>query len=214
MTDADRSLAQPRLGSSVPQAMFAGAPQDPLDRAMDRYAEGDDRAFAELFSGLSPRIRAFLRRLSGSPELADDLTQETFMKLHQARGSFARGRSVVPWVYAIARNCYMSHARSPRARLSRESVDLGKLEISSGRASCPEDATIAMQSAAAVERALRSMTPARREAFVLLRYEGLSVGEAAQILGVSEGALKLRAFHAYEAIRAALKELEGETPAS
>jgi RNA polymerase sigma-70 factor, ECF subfamily len=55
------------------------------------------------------------------------------------------------------------------------------------------------------------MTAARREAFVMLRYEGLSVAVAAQIAGVSQGALKIRAFHAYELIRAALKE-QAEPP--
>jgi RNA polymerase sigma-70 factor (ECF subfamily) len=55
------------------------------------------------------------------------------------------------------------------------------------------------------------MTPARREAFILLRYEGLSVAAAAQISGVTEGALKLRAFHAYETIRSALKAMEDTT---
>jgi DNA-directed RNA polymerase specialized sigma24 family protein len=59
-----------------------------------------------------------------------------------------------------------------------------------------------------VIKALASLTPARREAFVLLRYEGMSVAAAAQIVGISEGALKIRAFHAYEALRAALAKME------
>jgi RNA polymerase sigma-70 factor (ECF subfamily) len=59
-----------------------------------------------------------------------------------------------------------------------------------------------------VTRTLAAMTPARREAFVLLRYEGLSVAAAAQIVGISEGALKIRAFHAYEMLRAALAGME------
>lgn len=48
------------------------------------------------------------------------------------------------------------------------------------------------------------MTPARREAFILLRYEGLSVAEAAAVVGATESAVKLRAFHAYEQLRRAL----------
>ncbi|HTU59175.1 MAG TPA: sigma factor-like helix-turn-helix DNA-binding protein, partial [Polyangiales bacterium] len=54
----------------------------------------------------------------------------------------------------------------------------------------------------------------RREAFVLLRYEGLSVEAAAQVLGISEGAVKLRAFHAYELLRAALREPTSSAPQS
>jgi RNA polymerase sigma-70 factor (ECF subfamily) len=55
-----------------------------------------------------------------------------------------------------------------------------------------------------VERTLASLPPNQREAFVLIRYEGLSVADAAAIVGATEGAVKLRAFHAYEALRAAL----------
>lgn len=174
------------------------------DLAMQRYAEGDDSAFAEVFAALSPRLRTFLWRLSGSPELADDLTQETMLRMHHARGSFAEGRRVAPWAYAIARNCWISHARSAQTRLSGASGELNELELAAGPDSSGEEASIARQSARVVERALANMTEARREAFVLLRYEGMSVAAAAQIVGVSEGALKIRAFHAYEVIRAAL----------
>ncbi|HEX2736137.1 MAG TPA: RNA polymerase sigma factor [Polyangiaceae bacterium] len=181
-----------------------------LDRAMDRYADGDDSAFAALFSGLGPRLVAFLKRMGAAQEQAHDLAQETFMRMHQARGHFARGKSVVPWAYAIARNCYISHARSPKARMARNALDADEIEIAGGQEGNAESSNIARQMAETVQRALDAMTPARREAFVLLRYEGLSVEAAAQVLGTTEGAVKVRAFHAYEAIRIALKE--GETP--
>jgi RNA polymerase sigma-70 factor (ECF subfamily) len=176
---------------------------DNTDLAMSRYADGDARAFGEVFSALAPRLRAFLWRLSGSREVADDLVQETFLRMHHARGSFARGRRVAPWAYAIARNCYISQARSTQARIASAAADLG-LEVAAGPEASAEEATLAKQSAEVVQRTLVAMTEARREAFILLRYEGLSVAAAAQIVGVSESALKVRAFHAYELIRAAL----------
>jgi RNA polymerase sigma-70 factor (ECF subfamily) len=183
-----------------------------LDRAMDRYAEGDDKAFATVFAGLAGRITAFLRRMGASPEVAQDLMQETFLRMHQARGHFAVGKSVVPWAYAIARNCYISHARSPKTRIARTAVDADDIEIKAGLDTNAEATSMARQMAETVERTLLSMTPARREAFVLLRYEGLSVEAAAQVLGASEGAVKVRAFHAYEAIRAALQVTQTPLP--
>jgi RNA polymerase sigma-70 factor, ECF subfamily len=183
-----------------------------LDRAMDRYADGDDKAFAVVFSGLSPRINGFLRRLGSTAELAQDLTQETFLRMHQARGHFAQGKSVVPWAYAIARNCYISHARSPKSRIGRNALDADQVEIRAGLETNAEATGIARQMAETVERTLLAMTPARREAFVLLRYEGLSVEAAAQVLGTTEGAVKVRAFHAYELIRAALKVTQTPLP--
>jgi RNA polymerase sigma-70 factor (ECF subfamily) len=180
-----------------------------VDLAMHRYADGDDAAFAEVFTSLAPRLRLFLRRLGSSMDLAEDLMQETFLRMHHARGSFARGKQVAPWAYTIARNCFISHARSGKAKLARLSVDAEQLELSGGASNSVEAESMAHQSAVIVSRALAGMTAARREAFILLRYEGMSVAAAAQIVGVSEGALKIRAFHAYEILRRALASMEG-----
>jgi RNA polymerase sigma-70 factor (ECF subfamily) len=182
-----------------------------VDLAMHRYADGDDAAFGEVFGSLAPRLRMFLRRLGCTLDIAEDLTQETFLRMHHARGSFARGKQVAPWAYAIARNCFISHARSGKAKLARGSVDAEQVQLSAGAGSSVEQESIARQSAEVVSRALSAMTPARREAFVLLRYEGLSVAAAAQIVGISEGALKIRAFHAYEILRGALAGMERES---
>jgi len=189
-------------------AVAGGAELSPVDLAMHRYADGETAAFGEVHSALAPRLRLFLRRLGCSLDVAEDLTQETFLRMHHARGSFVRGKHVAPWAYAIARNCFISHARSSKTKLSRASVDADQVELPA-RGSSGEDETIARESAEVVRRALLAMTPARREAFVLLRYEGMSVAAAAQIVGISEGALKIRAFHAYEILRAALAGLEG-----
>jgi RNA polymerase sigma-70 factor (ECF subfamily) len=175
---------------------------------MARYAEGDDQAFVEIFSALAPRLQAFLRRISGSPELAHDLTQETFLRIHRARGSFARGAAVVPWAYAIARNCFVSEARSPRARSGRGNIDVSEQELPTGLEASAEEEVSARQRAAIVERTLAQMSALNREAFVLLRFEGQSIAEAAEILGASESAVKLRAFRAYEMLRTALRSAE------
>lgn len=181
-----------------------------VDLAMHRYADGDEAAFAEVFEALAPRLRMFLRRLGCSLDVADDLTQETFLRMHHARASFARGKQVGPWAYAIARNCFISHARSGKAKLARASVDAEQVELAAGAGSSVEQESMARQSAEVVRRALAAMTPARREAFVLLRYEGMSVAAAAQVVGISEGALKIRAFHAYEILRGALAGMDAE----
>jgi RNA polymerase sigma-70 factor (ECF subfamily) len=180
----------------------------PLDRAMSRYAQGDELAFNEVFTGLAPRLEAFLRRLSGSQELAHDLTQETFLRMHRARGSFSPGHAVVPWAYAIARNCFVSETRSLKARATRGSLDIADHDVAAGPDANAEEAAAVRQSAAIVERTLAGMSVTNREAFVLLRFEGQSVAEAAQILGASEGAVKLRAFRAYESLREALKSAD------
>jgi RNA polymerase sigma-70 factor (ECF subfamily) len=194
----------------------AGAVAEPTledaDSAMARYADGDDAAFAIVYAALGPRILRFLRRLSGSDDAARDLFQETWIRLHQARGAFRPGSAVLPWSYAIARNCFLDRARSkkklPVSLDAREHEGLA--EASTGAEA--ESRVIAQETARAVEEALASMSEARREAFILVRFEGLSIAEAAAVLGASENAVKLRAFQAYEVLRAALERLEKKTP--
>jgi RNA polymerase sigma-70 factor, ECF subfamily len=213
MTSLDHSVRTPTRERGGAEAISEASS---LDRAMSRYAEGQDSAFGEVFSALSRRLLAFLRRLCGSPELAHDLVQETFLRMHRARGSFVPGSAVVPWAYAIARNCFVSHARSLKSRAARSSLDITDHEVAAGLDSDAEETAAVRQSAELVERTLAQMSVTNREAFVLIRFEGQSVAEAAQILGASEGAVKLRAFRAYEILRAALKcaEVGGDSQRS
>jgi len=149
------------------------------------------------------------RRRLGVPEEVGNLAdRERRLADEAARGSFARGKQVTPWAYAIARNCFISHVRSTKAKMAKASVDADQVELPATSTASVEEESIARQTAQVVTRVLASLTPARREAFILLRYEGLSVAAAAQIVGISEGALKVRAFHAYEALRAALAEVD------
>ncbi len=185
----------------------AASSGEPADLAMSRYAEGDDAAFSIVHRAVADRLRAFLMRMARSPSLADDLLQETFLRIHRARGSFDVGGRVMPWCYAIARNVYIDYVRQRSVRKERPAVndpEEGELERPAGPESDGEQVTIAAELAARVERTLASLPPNQREAFVLIRYEGLSVADAAAIVGATEGAVKLRAFHAYEALRAAL----------
>ena len=205
MTSLEHSVQTPAQDRGSAEAASEASS---LDRAMSRYAKGHDAAFGEVFHALSPRLLAFLRRLCGSPELAHDLVQETFLRMHRARGSFVPGSAVVPWAYAIARNCFVSHARSLKSRAARSSLDITDHEVAAGLDSNAEETAAVRQSAELVERTLAQMSVTNREAFVLIRFEGQSVAEAAQILGASEGAVKLRAFRAYEILRGVLKSAE------
>jgi RNA polymerase sigma-70 factor, ECF subfamily len=196
------------VGRTAPQSregLQGGTGLSSVDQAMGRYAAGEERAFAQIFNELAPRLQGFLRRLCGSDELAHDLTQETFLRMHRARASFVPGNPVVPWAYAIARNCFVSETRSLKSRSARTSLDIDDHEIATGLESNAEEVVAVQQSAAIVERTLAKMSVTNREAFILLRFEGQSVAEAAQILGASEGAVKLRAFRAYEMLREALQ---------
>jgi RNA polymerase sigma-70 factor, ECF subfamily len=190
------------FGCTVPR-------EQSLDEAMNRYAQGEQSAFAIVYDGLEQKLRAFLTRLTGAPAVADDLLQETFMRIHRARGSFDAGAAVVPWAYAIARNAWLDHVRAAKVRgetpRPKGNDELGPIgEAGTGPDADSEQLAIARQTAALVESVLGRLAPAQREAFVLLRYEGMSVDDAAAVLGSTPTAVKLRAFRAYEALREAL----------
>jgi RNA polymerase sigma-70 factor (ECF subfamily) len=189
-----------------------GDPDDLVaaNRAMERYADGEDQAFGTVFGVVAPRLLRYLRRLTGSDENARDLLQETLLRLHQARGAFREGSAVLPWSYTIARNVFLDAQRGrKRASATLVTRDTEELDEPAVGAEA-ESAAVARETAKAVERALSDMSAARREAFILVRFEGLSVADAAEVLGISENAAKLRAFQAYEAIRAELDRLERE----
>jgi RNA polymerase sigma-70 factor (ECF subfamily) len=209
-------MVEPRQKS--PSATAAIAPPSPgaagvhdLDAVMDRYAAGEDLAFDELYRRGAQRVRGFLIRLSGDASLADDLTQETFVRVHRARGSFSAGAAALPWMFAIARNAFVDHTRREQVRRA------SRAKVSQPAEAAPEtrgDEVVAGREMLAIVRATIERLPLlQREAFILIRFEGLSVSEAAQILGTTEGAVKVRAFRAYEALRAAL-DGGGEAPGS
>ena len=187
---------------------------DSLNEAMERYAAGDDDAFTILYPGLARHLRAFALRLVGSHPIAEDLTQETFLRIHRARRGFMPGARVVPWALAIARNTWLDHARSKYVLLQREasrvSAPRSDFDAESAHdswadlADSSEEVAIAHELVTVVERVLGELPIAQSEAFILLRFEGLSVREAADVLGTTATAVKLRAFRANAALREAL----------
>jgi RNA polymerase sigma-70 factor, ECF subfamily len=178
-----------------------------LDRIMEKCAAGDDRAFDELYRRAAQRVRGFLVRLSGDPAIADDLTQETFVRIHRARGSFAAGAAALPWMFAIARNAFLDHARRESVRRSSNSKLAQDPEAAKDTQG--DEVLTGREMLDIVRETLDRLPMIQRDAFVLIRFEGLSVSEAAQILGATEAAVKVRAFRAYEALRAALESNGG-----
>jgi len=202
---SSKALSPPPMGAAVSSP--AEAAVRALDEGMDRYARGDASAFSELYRLGAPRVRGFLLRMSGNAALADDLTQEAFLRIHRARGSFESGAAALPRFFAIARNAFLDHKRRED---TRRAVSGDRSNDHEARAEAPPEARgdevlAASETMDIVRTTLDRMTALQREAFVLVRFEGLSIAEAAQVLGATEAAVKIRAFRAYEALRAALE---------
>lgn len=84
------------------------------DLAMDRYAAGEDAAFALVYDALAPRLYGYLVRQTREVARAEDLLQQTMLQIHRARSSFIVGAEVTPWAFAIARRLLVDSVRRGR----------------------------------------------------------------------------------------------------
>lgn len=171
------------------------------DRAMDRYACGEEAAFAELYDELAPRLHRFALRWTRNRSAAEDAVQQTLLQIHVARHRFVRGGAVVPWAYAIARRLLIDLGRR-RAREELRGDDARDLEEAT-TAPSPEEALHQRRVEAEARRDLASLPAGWREAFELVKFEGLSVAEAAEVLGITQGMVKIRTHRATAALRGA-----------
>jgi RNA polymerase sigma-70 factor (ECF subfamily) len=174
------------------------------DAAMERYAAGDDAAFGELYDCIAPRLHGYLVRQTRDAARAEDLVQQTLLQIHRARGRFIRGAEVMPWAFAIARRLFIDSIR----RRKHEVLVSGDEEVGASQQVSPgaaaDDLVQAQQLAVRFQAALARLPEKQRSAFELVKQEGLSVAEAAQVLGTTVSAVKLRAHRAYVALRVVL----------
>ena len=168
---------------------------------MERYAGGDDEAFSALYDALAPRLLQFLMRQTRDDSRAEDLLQQTMLQIHCARGRFIQGAEVLPWAFAIARRLLIDSYRRRKHEVSSGSDPAG--DATSAHQPV-DDRLHALRVAKDVERVLAEMPEAQRVAFELVKKDGLSMKEAAQVLGTTVTAVKLRAHRAYVALREAL----------
>jgi RNA polymerase sigma-70 factor, ECF subfamily len=177
-----------------------------IENVMAKYAAGDDAQLAALYDLAAPALFAFLTRMARDRALAEDITHDTFLRVHAARGSYRTGARVMPWMYAIARRLFLDSLRSRK----REGPSL---DANGDRPSDPgivsdapgaDELVAAERLAVRIEEVLRAMPENQSTAFRLLKQEHLSIAEAAAVLGTTETTVKLRAHRSYEALRKAL----------
>jgi RNA polymerase sigma-70 factor, ECF subfamily len=172
------------------------------DEAMERYADGDVAAFSTVYDELAPRLFRFAARQLQSRTAAEDVVQQALLQIHCAREQFRPGAAVLPWAYAITRRLVIDAVRRRSHEDLRANPVDGATEEPSGAAAADE-ALHWKRSEAALTRDLLAIAPALRESFELLKVEGLSVAEAAEVLGITRGMVKIRAHRATVALRAA-----------
>jgi len=160
-------------------------------------------AFDEIVRRYQRRVYSTALRIVRRHDLADDVTQEAFLRAHRALGSYDRGRPFGPWICRIAANLAINHVRSPEAR--EEALDEGALDLSPAAASDgPLGALLEKEARSVLEEAVGRLPAEQRAVFVLRAFEDLSYKEIAQALDLSVGTVMSRLSRAREKLRGAL----------
>lgn len=180
-----------------------------------RYAEGDDRAFAVLLDRWGGRVVGYLTRYFGDRDMAEDLTQEVFLKVIAAAADFRGESSFRTFLFRIVRNLCIDvvRARSVRPDLAAASLDGtagddpdGRLlaEVLPGDSPAGDQRTLSGELSEAFLRGLTALPEEQREVFLMREVEGLKFREIADVLRVNENTVKSRMHYAVLGLREAL----------
>jgi len=156
-----------------------------------KHSSDDD--FKQELIATAPLLRSFGLSLSGSPDIADELVQETMLKAWAARSRFSAGTSMRAWTFVILRNTYFSQVR--RNRFSAP-YDEALAEQILSRPALQEDPLHLLD----VEHALLELSENLREALILVGVGGYSYDEASGIVGCATGTMKSRVSRARTAL--------------
>jgi RNA polymerase sigma-70 factor, ECF subfamily len=190
------------MAMSAP-AVSLPAPDDSLIAGL---RAGDRSAVSRAYEAHHAVIRSFAQRLVGDPGAAEDIVHDTFVALPRAIGSFRGDASLRTFLIGVAVNHAKRHVRSAmrrRAAMSRLAEDPGS---SPAAVRDPEQEAARRQLAARLWTALDSLPMDQRVALVLCEVEQRTSTEVAAIVGVPEGTVRTRLFHAKRKMRAALGE--------
>jgi RNA polymerase sigma-70 factor (ECF subfamily) len=167
-----------------------------LEALMVRYQQGDAAAVTALVEALSPPLHRFFLGQFVSRRFADDLLQETWLKVHQVRHTYRPGEPVLPWIYAIARHTRVDHYRKTRRREDREAA----------MENLPEPAAPQPVETPGpeIDEMLRDLPESQREVILMLKVAEMSIEEVARATASSVGSVKQKAHRAYEKLRRTL----------
>jgi RNA polymerase sigma-70 factor, ECF subfamily len=172
-----------------------------VDRWMERYQQADPEAPAALIGALSPGLLRFFRSQAASREQADDLLQETWMRIHRVRHTYRPGEPVLPWVYAIARRVRIDGYRRTR-RITAHEVSMETVPE-------PPVQVVQREVLPSFDALLAALPAPQREVLTMLKIVGLTLEETACATSSTVGAVKQKAHRAYKRLRQLL-QADGE----
>jgi RNA polymerase sigma-70 factor (ECF subfamily) len=190
------------------------APECDADAAMMmRAAAGDEAAFSYLAGRYHRPIFHFLFRMVRNQAIAEELAQEVFLRVYRSRSTYRAEAKFTTWLYRIATNLAVNHARDTKNERAMQAVYLDAPDEETGVAlDVVDDGPSAEQSILREERrkAIRAQVAAlperQRMAVLMHKYQEMDYREIGQVLKLSESAVKSLLFRAYQSLRESLKD--------
>jgi RNA polymerase sigma-70 factor, ECF subfamily len=178
------------------------------------YTDGDADVFRILVERYEPRIQGFLRKRLNDEERVEDLTQDTFLRIHRARESYDPSRKFSTWIHTIANNLLKNEFRNRSRRRETTFSDLRPETSTTGapsrplefeaRGADPEREAYRSELREAIDTAIERMDEHHRVPFVMREVEDLSYEEIAEAIGIPVGTVKSRLNRARNAFRSLL----------
>ncbi len=213
-------LSGPALGASA--ALRPGEPTAGLREQLDpksdaaimlRVAEGDEAGFNYLATKYHRPMIHFLYRMVGNQAVAEELAQEVFLRVYRARSSYRAEARFTTWLYRIATNLAVNHARDTRHERSAQTVYLDQPDEESGTTpDVADDEPTAEQQLlrdermTAIRRHVMALPERQRTAVLMHKYQGMDYRQIGDVLKLSESATKSLLFRAYQTLRDKLKD--------
>lgn len=219
-TSSLRCHSRPAASSSRRGSVFRNEPlcvsiTDLTDEQLfQRYTNGDEEGFQVLMRRYQPRIQGFLRKRLNDEERVEDLTQDTFLRIHRARDSYDPGRKFSTWIHTIANNLLKNEFRNRSRRRETVFSELRPETSPAGGPSRPvefqaegadpEQETYRSELREAIDTAIEQMDEHHRIPFVMREVEDLSYEEIAEAIGIPVGTVKSRLNRARNSFRSLL----------
>ena len=174
-----------------------------------RLRSGDAEAFDAIYDEYRPRIFGFLLRLSRRRTVAEDLLDETFLRLVRHAPALRDDTNLGAWLFTVARNLYWSYRRASALEDDVEPATLSLWPITAPGPT-PFDLAAGSELETRLEQALRALPPQHREVLLLVIREGMKPSEAAEVCGITAEALRQRLARARAAL---IRHMNLERPA-
>jgi RNA polymerase sigma-70 factor (ECF subfamily) len=212
----DRGILMASLGphsSNTLQPAIAGAESYTDAEVMLRVKAGDQSAFDYLVQKYRRPLVSFMYRMARNTAAAEDLAQEVFLRVYRSRQTYEASAKFTTWLYRIATNLAVNHARDTRHERPEVTVSLDEPDEETGTTLDLADSTITAEEALvrrermlAIRSKVEALPERQRLAVIMHKYQQMDYKQIADVLKLSESATKSLLFRAYETLRQQLKE--------